>query len=52
MCDGVEWIQLAPEESKKGLCDHADEPSGSTKGGKFFWFLKDYQLMQVVQSDS
>jgi len=33
----VDWIQLVPEESMTGHCDHADEPSVSTKGGQFFW---------------
>jgi len=52
LCDGVDWIQLAPEELKTGPCDHADEHSCSIKGGQFFGFLNDYQLMHVVQSDS
>jgi hypothetical protein len=51
LCKGVNWIQLAPEKSKTGPCNHTDEPSSSTKGGQFFGLLNDYQLMGVVQSD-
>ena len=51
LCEGVDWIQLAPEKSKTGPCDHADEPSSSTNDGQFFGLLNDYQLMHVVQSD-
>ena len=50
--EGVDWIHLAPEESKTGPCDQADEPSGSTKGGQFFVLLNGYHLMHIVQSDS
>jgi hypothetical protein len=42
----MDWIQLAPKGSMTETCDHADEPSISTKGQQCFGLLSDNQLLK------
>jgi hypothetical protein len=33
--EGVNWIQVAQDESAAGSCEHVNESSGSIKDGEF-----------------
>jgi len=38
----VDWIHLAQERVQRAVdtCEHANEPSGSIKGGEFLYLMR------------
>jgi len=42
---GYIWLRIW---SSGGICEHGNEPSGSTKGGKYLAQVSDYQLLHGV----